>query len=84
MHETNRVIALREWPPRSSSARDKEKQSTKTREVLEKSPWCVPSPLARSGHLIVNKKERVKVTEQEKKEMGHRRFYREQQPRWWC
>ena len=41
-------------------------------------------PLARSGHLIVNKKERVKVTEQEKKEMGHRRFYREQQPRWWC
>ena len=29
---------------------------------------CTAIPLARSGHLIVNKKERVKVTEQEKKE----------------
>ena len=29
---------------------------------------CTATPLARSGPLIVNKKERVKVTEQEKKE----------------
>ena len=37
------------------------------------------------GDARVHEKNReIASAVQEKKEMGHRRSYREQQPRWWC